>query len=66
MSILSYFRPKDGLLGSFQCPCNKAVEKAIVNKGLGKKRDQYFILMVASEAASLFVLFYARGLELLK
>ena len=35
-------------------PANKAVEKAIVHKGLGKKCGQYFIFMVASVAASSF------------
>ena len=39
-------------------PANKAVEKAIVDKGLGKKCDQYFIFMVALVAASSFVLFH--------
>ena len=37
----------------------KVVEKAIVDKGLGKKRDQYFIFMVALDAAASFVLFRA-------
>ena len=43
-------------------PANKAVEKAIVDKGLGKKRGQYFnswLFMVTSDAASSFVLFHA-------
>ena len=49
------------------CPANKAVEKAIVEKGLGKKHGQYFIFMVALDAASSFVLFHAgRCLELLE
>ena len=37
----------------------RPVEKAIVDKGLGKKHNQYFIFMVASDAASSFVLFHA-------
>ena len=41
------------------CPANKVVEKAIMEKSLGKKRGQYFIFMVASNAASSFVLFNA-------
>ena len=46
---------------------NKAMEKAIVEKGLCEKRGQYFIFMVASDAASSFVLFHAgRSLELLE
>lgn len=46
---------------------NKVVEKAIVDKDLSKKRSQYFIFMVAVDAASCFVLFYAaRSLELLE
>ena len=39
-------------------PANKAVQKAIVHKGLGKKRGQYFIFILASVAASSFVLFH--------
>ena len=46
---------------------NKAVEKAIVDKGLGKKRGEYFIFMVALDAASSFMLFYfTQRLELLE
>ena len=46
---------------------NKVVEKAIVDKDLSKKRGQYFIFMVAVDAASCFVPFYAaRSLELLE
>ena len=46
---------------------NKAVEKAVVDNGLGKKHGQYFMNMVASDAASSFVLFHAaRSLELLE
>ena len=45
-------------------PANEAVEKAIVGKGLGKKRGQYFIFMVASDTASCFVFFHTgRSLE---
>ena len=40
-------------------PANKVVEKAIVDKGLHKKHGQYFAFMVALDAASSFVLFYA-------
>ena len=48
-------------------PANEAVEKAIVEKGLGKKRGQYFIFMVASDTASSFVFFQTgRSLELLE
>ena len=36
-------------------PTNKAVEKAIVDKGLGKKHGQYFIFSFASS----FVVFHA-------
>ena len=44
---------------------NKAVEKAVVDKGLGKKCGQYFIYMVASYEASSFILFHAvRSFEL--
>ena len=45
---------------------NTAVEKAIVHKNLGKKR-QYFIFIVTSVVASSFVLFHAaRSLKLLR
>ena len=37
----------------------KEVEKAVMNIGLGKKHGQYFIFIVASDAASCFVLFHA-------
>ena len=37
-------------------PANKAEEKAVVEKGLGKKHSQYFIFMVASDAVNSFVL----------
>ena len=37
-------------------PANKAEEKAVVEKGLGKKHGQYFIFMVASDAVNSFVL----------
>ena len=48
-------------------PANKAVKKAIMGKGLGKKRVQCFKLMLASNAASSFVLFHAtQSLEPLK
>ena len=40
-------------------PANKAAENAIVDKCLCKKRGQYFIFMVALDAASSFVLFHA-------
>ena len=40
------------------CHANKAEEKAVVDKGLGKKHGQYFIFMVASDAASSFVLIH--------
>ena len=40
-------------------PANKAFEKVIVDKGLGKKSSQYFISMVAMDAPSSFVLFHA-------
>ena len=72
MSIGSYFNPKDGLLnpeGSLSkclpmqaiALANKVVEKAIMDKALDKKHVQYFIhmYMVASDAASSFVLFLA-------
>ena len=36
---------------------NKAVEKAVVNKGLGKKYGQYLISMVALDAATFLILF---------
>ena len=74
MSIRSYFEPK----GCLQDPegslltCIPAwqvitlVEKAIMDKGLGKIRSQYFIFMVALDAASSFLLFHAaQSLELL-
>ena len=57
-------KPKDVLLdpeGSLSIclptPAHEAVEIAIVDKGLGKKRDQYFIFMIALDAASSFVFF---------
>ena len=37
----------------------KEVEKAVMNIGLGKKHGQYFIFIVALDAASCFVLFHA-------
>ena len=44
---------------------NEAVEKTILDKGLGKKHSQYLIIMVALDAASSFILFHAaRSLEL--
>ena len=67
-----YFMPKDGLLGPdrsclpTQAINLKAVEKAIVDKGL-HKCSQYSIFMIASDAASSFVLFHAtQSLELLQ
>ena len=46
---------------------NEVGKKAIVDKGLGKKRGLYFIFIVASVAASSFVLFHAAlSLELLE
>ena len=36
---------------------NKVVEKAVVNKGLGKKHGQYLIFMVALDAATSLILF---------
>ena len=46
-------------------PANKMVEKAIMEKGLGKKRGQYFIFIMMQQA--LFTLFHAgRSLELLE
>ena len=78
MSIQSYFKPKGGLPdpeGSLStclptqaiALANKAVEKAIMDKGLGKKRGLYFIFIVASVATSSFVLFHAPlSLELLE
>jgi len=58
MSIQSYFKPKHGLpdpkrslstclLSQTIALANKTVEKAIVDKSLGKKCTQYFIFMVA-------------------
>ena len=38
---------------------NKTVEKADVDKGLGKKRGQYVMFIVASDPASSFILFHA-------
>ena len=68
MSIRSYFKSKHSLPGpqgsSSTCLpmqvialANKVVEKAVMDNGLGKKRGQYFIYMVASDAASSFILF---------
>ena len=37
----------------------KEVEKAVMNIGLGKKHGQYFIFIVALDAAICFVLFHA-------
>ena len=37
----------------------KEVEKAVMNIGLGRKHGQYLIFIVASDAASCFVLFHA-------
>ena len=39
---------------------NKAVKKPVVDNGFGKKHSQYFILMVASDAVSSFVLFHVK------
>ena len=78
MSSQSHYKPKGDLLDpegtlSTCLPrqaitlANKAVEKTVMDKGFGKKRVQYFIFMVASDAASCFVLFHAaRSLEILK
>ena len=78
MSIRSYFKLKGSLpdpeeslstcLPTQVIPvANKAVEKAVIDKGLDKKYGQYFISMVASDAASCFVLFNAaRSLELIE
>ena len=46
---------------------NEVVEKAVMNKRLGKKCGQYFIYMVASNVASSFIFFHAtRDLELVE
>ena len=39
-------------------PANKALEKVIVDEGLGKKSSRYFISIVALDAPSSFVLFH--------
>ena len=80
MSIRSYFKPRDGLPdpeGSFStclptqvvALVNKAAEKAIVNKGVVRSAVSTLrlIFVVASDAASFFVLFHAaRRLKLLE
>ena len=66
MSVQSYFRPISGLsdpkvnmfANPSNHPANMAVEKANVDKG-HKKCSQYFIFMVALDAASSSVLFHA-------
>ena len=46
---------------------NNVVEKAVIDKGLGKKHSQYFMFMVASDAVNTFVLFDATSsLELVE
>ena len=46
---------------------NNVVEKAVIDKGLGKKHSQYFKFMVASDAVNTFVLFDATSsLELIE
>ena len=35
------------------CPANKAEEKTVVDKGLGKKHGQYFIFMQALSYSSM-------------
>ena len=70
MSIRSYFNLNGGLpdLEASLSTClpmqvialaNKAVEKAIMDKSYDKERCQHFIFIVASVAASSFVLFHA-------
>ena len=70
MSIRSYFKQKGGLQdpeGSLSAYlpmqaialANQVLEKSIVDKGLSKKHGQYFIFMVASNAAGCFILFHA-------
>ena len=66
MSIQSYFKPKDGLPDPkgplstcLLIGAKKGVEKAIADKSLGKKRGHYIIVVVPSDTASSFILFYA-------
>ena len=59
--------PKGSLSTCLPTPAHEAVEIAIVDKGLGKQHDQYFIFMIALDAASSFIFFYAtRSIELLE
>ena len=74
MSIQSYFKPKDvlpdpkrSLSTCLPIGAKKGVDKAIVDKSLGKKCGHYIIVMVPLDTASSFVLFQAlSSLELLE
>ena len=54
------FRKKTCLPMHVIALANKAVKKPVVDNGFGKKHSQYFILMVASDAVSSFVLFHVK------
>ena len=70
MSIRSYFKPKSGLPdpdGSLSTCLPTQALRTRQWRRLGKKRGQYFIFMVASDAASSFILFHTGpSLELLE
>ena len=66
MSFRSYFNPKDGLLDpeglfivNMSANTKKGVEKAIVDKGLGKKHGHYIIFMVSLDTVRSFAFFHA-------
>ena len=65
MSIRSYFKPKDvlpdpegSLSTCLPIGAIKGVDKAIVDKSLGKKCGHYIIAMAPLDTASSFVLFH--------